>query len=241
MKFYQTIILAIFSHALIGAGGWFLNEWTRTDNTGILEQQIETIQQQKEILETEKESILENIATLNEIGNEQREEINFLVRKIADMEQTIEVKQVEIDSLIAMDSTKVVKLYRIALENLGIIPNMGERLTFREIGYGVKFLTKIPQLELKINLQNTAFDGLQSLVTTKNKIITELEHLNSTEKRITKQSELQSDLYKAAYAHATRFWARRIVFSVGGTTVYVNGVIHFGVGATFGFRLWGNE
>ncbi len=241
MKFYKIVIIAMFSHLAFGAICIYVYDSFRIDNTSLLTQQIKTIQAEKEISAKEKESILENIATLNEIGEEQRSEINFLMGKIADMERTIEVKQVELDSLIAMDSTKVVKLYRIALENLGIIPNMGERLTFREIGYGVKFLTKIPQLELKINLHNRAYNTLEALVTTREATIFDLESLNSAERRTNEQSELQSDLYKSAYEHATRFWANRIVFSVGGTGVYVSGVFHFGVGATLGIRLWSNE
>ena len=242
MKFYKIFILAALSHLAFRAICIYVYDSIRIDNTSLLTQQIKTIEAEKERLAKEKESLLKDNVTLNEVGEGQREEINFLVSKIADMERTIEVKQVELDSLIAMDSTQVVKLYRIALENLGIIPNMGERLTFREIGYGAKFLTKIPQLELKINLHNRAYNTLEALVTTREATIFNLESLNAAERRTNEQSELQSDLYKAAYENTQRFWYSRLVVSAGvGVSYLTNKTFEPSLYVGIGIKLWSNK
>jgi len=236
----KTLILAcIISVALTGLFCYWMQ--SKNDGIGLLESQIRIIEQEKKELDEQimiSEGIIQNLNSL--VGNKV-ETIDSLKSIIARIRRQSFQKQLEIDSLIAFDSSKAVEQYRLALETLGVIPDMADRLTLREIGYGAKFLFGYSGMQLQIHLQEQAFNELESLLSLKESIITEQINIISTSKKILKKTGLEVDLYKSAYEDATRFWANRISLVIGGTSNYVNGTVHFGVGATLGIKIWSNK
>ena len=61
----------------------------------------------------------------------------------------------EIDEAIAKDSTNALVQYRQALTENGWTADGTESLTFREIGIGAKGLSRLPKMQLQINIQDS--------------------------------------------------------------------------------------
>ena len=214
---------------------------SKADDSDNLSQQIKIIQKEKDSLDAQVLVSYGIIENLNGLIGYKVETIDSLMMVLRRIRRQSHNRQMEIDSLIASDSSRAIQQYRIALETLGVIPDMSARLTLREIGYGAKFLSDYQGMQLQVHLQAEAFNELELLIILKEDVITEQKNIIISKEKKVEQTEMESDLYKAAYEDVTRFMANRIVVVAGGTTVYVNGVFHFGAGVTFGLKLWGNK
>lgn len=240
---WKSFAIAVFTHVLFFIAGWFANDYLNPNNSAILEEQIKIAEREKDSLKTEIQLGDARVNVLKGLANYQTKKIDSLKNELKKIRRSNKRKSATIDSLIADDSTRAIEQYRIALQNLGIIPDMSERLTLREIGHGAKFMNDIPSLQLQTYLMQSTIDEQDELIETKDETITELENSRNNWKRMNQQSENQTNLYKLAYENATRFWANRLVASIGIGVNYnpISKGIDTGLQLHVGFRLWGNK
>lgn len=236
---YKAVLLSLLTHAILFFAGWFANDYFNNDNS-FVEEQIEYLQSQRDSLVTEIAVGEQKISLLKDLAGTQRFKIDSLEVELIKIKQLYRLKGKTIDSLIAKDSTNAIEQYRLALQNLGVIPDMSERLTLREIGYGAKFISEIPSINLQLSILEMTNKNYERLDSIRIATIAEYEKQEIKYDRLIRNGTHQTEVYRQAYENATRFWANRIIVYLGVGANY-NETIKPGLQLGVGIKIWGNK
>lgn len=113
--------------------------------------------------EAEREAHLDSIVVLNEV-------IDSLLHIPPEIQRIVEYRQADIDSVISVDSSQALVVFRDYLDSLGTKPDSGE-VTNRELGHSAKYFAElqgrraeIPILNEIINNQDEVIIGLYEVI-----------------------------------------------------------------------------
>jgi len=181
--------------------------------------------------------VIENLEVLIFRKSDENDSLRLIIKHIR---KQSEQRREEFDVMIAEDSARVVEIYRLALENLGVIPNMSERLTFREIGHGAKFLSDYQGMQLELYEVNQSYKALNENFVLQRLALTESKKLVNIKESKFQVAVEQRDEYKAAYESVTGFWKNRIIIGIGygGQFSFNNDQVTHGVQIGVFFKIW---
>jgi len=117
-------------------------------------------------------------------------------------------KQQNIDSVIAVDSTKSIPEYRGGLSLLGVTPDTTKDLSYREIGFGAKFFNKL-QESIDLILLKDQINEKQNLI---------IQQLNDKVNLLASETEL----LKLKKCEEPSWWYRRFIVYLGGVVAISN-------------------
>ena len=217
---HVAVILSIgFISGWISGDKFYISMWPpgiheKTDSQTLIDS-IAVIKKELVMLRTEKEisiGVRESLANSLNISSETIDSLERVIRWITRQDQA---KQEQLDEMFARDSATTIKQYRLALENLGVIPNMSERLTFREIGLGAKLLNGFTSLKLEYNVLGKKYTQLEKSFSIQDLDLAECNSLNGINDEIITAIQRESNSYRLAYESANSFWKDRIIFGIG--------------------------
>ena len=236
----KTILFAIMSHLIFGAICVFVVDQFRGTSVSL---------EQLQIIEVQKDKLKKAIKTSEEVINRKQKLLSFNAVTIDSLQGVIvriiqqsSEQVIQIDQLIADDSSRAVEQYRIALQNLGVVPDMSERLTFREIGHGAKFMFQFQGLQLQVSVDAQRTVALTETMLLHQQVIAEQNKIIIANDELLMWSSEEVELYKSAYEESSRWMANRIVLSLtfGGSYGF-DQIVRPSIQLGLGVRIWGNK
>lgn len=236
----KSILFAIATHLIFGAFSVFIVDQFQGKTVDL--EQLQTIEKQKT-------KLVKAIKASEDTIIQTKNKLDFVLHKVDSLEAVVvrirkqsAQQELQVDSLIADDSSRAVEQYRIALMNLGVVPDMSERLSFKEIGHGAKFMFQFQGLALQVNVADQTNIDLQEALVLQEMIEDEQDIIIRTKDELLMWSSEEVQLYKTAYEQSTRFMANRLIVYLGfGGSYTADQVIRPSIQLGLGVRIWGND